>query len=397
MTTPENILTVAILLNLHHEMNKSMQAHFGDEDLTRQERYFFTSVNERIERELAAPYARQLLTLARQASIPLLIQKVSHNLKPGPGPYRDLIHWWQRFTHLRVGTAIDQQPTLALTRARQDDKADAWLYELWIALECIHFLYQHEAVQTGDIVIATDLLQCTFTWQQRRFRLIYNRQLDTTTGYHLDWEHEPASRPDYTIEREKPLEVRHNEELIWREPPVILDAKYYLKGSDPTNTHGPIKKMLGDMTLLGAHTGALFFPRIPEPTDNQHRTRIIRRSGQQYSGQHTTQHISLYHLDPHMPFEIIQQRFRAILDHATEQLPERPQPTCQGHWINPAATDRSQERTVLCPKPHIGNGVFDLVNADTDCLKNPRLCHVIGQFTTPPYLVGSQKISSESL
>ena len=296
MTTPENILTVAILLNLHHEMNKSMQAHFGDEDLTRQERYFFTSVNERIERELAASYARQLLPLARQASIPPLYS-----------------------------------------------------------------------------------------------------QLDTTTGYHLDWEHEPASRPDYTIEREKPLEVRHNEELIWREPPVILDAKYYLKGSDPTNTHGPIKKMLGDMTLLGAHTGALFFPRIPEPTDNQHRTRIIRRSGQQYSGQHTTQHISLYHLDPHMPFEIIQQRFRAILDHATEQLPERPQPTCQGHWINPAATDRSQERTVLCPKPHIGNGVFDLVNADTDCLKNPRLCHVIEQFTTPPYLVGSQKISSENL
>jgi hypothetical protein len=388
MNTPENILTVAILLQLRQEIATNMQTNVEDEELTRPERLFFVSINERSERELAAPYARQLLTLAQQASIPTLIQQVTHTLKPSPSPYRDLIRWWQRFTQLRIGTTKDQH-ALSLKSVRQDEKVDAWLYELWIALECIHLLYQHEAVQSPDVVIATDLLQCTFTWRQRRFRLIYNRQLDTTTGYQLDWEHGPASRPDYTIEREDPLKVCHKGQLIWQEPPVILDAKYYLKGNDPANTHNPIKKMLGDMVLLGAYTGVLFFPRISEPQDDQQPTRIIQRKNLQYNSWGHTQHISLYHLDPSMPFEVMQRRFRAILDYATEQLPERPQPTCQGVWLNSTApgTPKAQtENTVLCPKSHIGDTVFDLVNRHTDCLQNPLLCHVIGQFTTPPYI-----------
>lgn len=73
MNTPENILTVAILLQLRQEIAKNMRTNFEDEELTRQERLFFVSINERSERELAAPYARQLLPLAQQASIPALI------------------------------------------------------------------------------------------------------------------------------------------------------------------------------------------------------------------------------------------------------------------------------------------------------------------------------------
>ena len=84
MNTPENILTVAILLQLRQEIAKNMRTNFEDEELTRQERLFFVSINERSERELAAPYARQLLTLAQQASIPALIQQVAHTLKPSP-------------------------------------------------------------------------------------------------------------------------------------------------------------------------------------------------------------------------------------------------------------------------------------------------------------------------
>lgn len=93
-----------------------------------------------------------------------------------------------------------------------------------------------------------------------------------------------------------------------------------------------------------------------------------------------------------MPFENLQQRLTAILDHATQQLPERAQPRCLGVQLAPDATTTNgaqstqPEKTILCPKPHIGADIFDLVNADTDCLKNPRLCHVIGQYSVPPYL-----------
>jgi hypothetical protein len=130
-----------------------------------------------------------------------------------------------------------------------------------------------------------------------------------------DWEHAPSSRPDYTIERETPLEVRYQGELIWREPAVILDAKYYLSGSDPTLTHGPIKKLLGDMTLLGSHVGALFFPLLAEPEDEQEITRTVRKGERQYQeALASSPQIHLYRLEPAMPLGRLQQRLSAVLD-----------------------------------------------------------------------------------
>src|SRR5207249_1679884 len=43
-----------------------------------------------------------------------------------------------------------------------------------------------------------------------------------------------------------------------------------------------------------------------------------------------------------------------------------------------------QAYNVLCPKPHIGKGIFDLVDRDKHCLKDPHFCHVIGQAILPP-------------
>src|SRR6266849_5319157 len=242
METPENVLTVAILLAYRRELQQAMGELFEDEALGTQEKQVFVSADEQAERELAASYARALLDQARRASIPVLVQQVETHLRPGPNPYRDLIAWWQRFTQFHIGRASEKRAT-ALASTRTDEKTDAWLYELWIVLEFIHLLQEHGAIQPQDMTIATDLLQFTFTWQDRRFGFLYNRQLDTSTTYEPDWEHGPSSRPDYTIERERPLEVRHHDTLVWREPPVVLDAKYYLEGKDPSNTHGPIKKL----------------------------------------------------------------------------------------------------------------------------------------------------------
>jgi len=395
METPENVLTVAILLAYQKELRQVMQENFGDEVLQIQERYVLIGMNERLERELAAPYARLLIPQTRQTSIDTLAQKVSMQLRPGPNAYRDLLAWWRRFTTLRlVRTAEDQASTLATKR--DDEKMNAWLYELWIALECIHLLAQEGEVQAQGLRVATDELQCTFRWQGRTFRFLYNRQLNTMSNFVSDWEHGPSSRPDYTFECEEPLEVRYKGQLIWREPSVILDAKYYLGGSDPANTHGPIKKLLGDMTLLGTKTGMLLFPRLPEPEEG-HVTRTVRRTGKQYiHASASSQQVHLVHLQPDMDTALLQQRLHAILDLAIEQLPERPTPQCQGILLDSqrvhASGSGQLSRPVLCPKAHVGPNVFDLVDADMDCLKNPRLCHIIGQGVMPSFIRPSNSV-----
>jgi hypothetical protein len=399
LDTPENVLTVAILSAYRRELRLARDEGLADEEFSRQERAFLAGVDERAERELAAPYARALLNQARSVSIDALEQEVARHLRPGPSPYRDLLSWWQRFQEFRVGRAAVEQ-ALALASRRSDEKSDAWLYELWIMLEFLHFLHSERCIQPQDLTVVPDHLACVFAWQGRRFRLLYNRQLDTATSFEVGWEHAPASRPDYSIERADPLEIRHQNRLIWRDPPVILDAKYYLEGSDPERTHGPVKKLLGDMALLEAEVGMLFFPRLPEPSGDASITRTIRKSRERYTPQgEATQQVHLYHLEPSMPLSQIQQRLRAVLDLATRHLPERSQPVCEGTWLDPdsvhAGAGALPGHTILCPKRHVGPGITDLVNVDSDCLKNPLLCHVMGQPIVPPFV--SRVMTQEQL
>jgi hypothetical protein len=157
--------------------------------IRRQLSQIFASAEARVQRELAAPYAHALLKQASQIDSDALAQQIAQHLRPGP--YRDLLDWWRRFKQFRVGRA-DEQRALALASRRADEKVDAWLYELWIALEFIHLLAREEAIEPQDFEIVTDLLQCTFIWQQRGFRFLYNRQLDTSTTYVPAWEHGPA-------------------------------------------------------------------------------------------------------------------------------------------------------------------------------------------------------------
>ena len=59
----------------------------------------------------------------------------------------------------------------------------------------------------------------------------------------------------------------------------------------------------------------------------------------------------------------------------------RPIPACQGMWLDPDTINVSAKMltkyNIICPKPHIGEDVFDLVHSEHHCLKDPRLCHVI--------------------
>ena len=389
--TPENTLVVAILLAFRSEITGAIYDPRADEALADDERQTLVGYDERAERELAAAYARALLPAARKAEVGALIGHVTARLRPGPNPYRDLIVWWQRFQSLRVGRSAAER-VVALSSQRDDEKTDAWLYELWIALEFMHLLQQHEAITADDTSIATDTLQFSFVWNGRRFRFRYNRQFESTGNAGIGWEHGPASRPDYTIEREIPLDVHYNNLLIWREPPVVLDAKYYLRGHDPARTHDPIKKVFGDMLLLGAQHGGLFFPILPKPPEDGAHTRVVRRQEQRHhGGMGIAPEMRLYQFAPDIPYDQLAPRLRAVLDYAVGQLPERPAVACHGVWLDAESINASRTSepvgTILCPKPHIGQGVYDLVQIDQHCLKDPRLCHIIGQAIIPPIVV----------
>lgn len=92
-----------------------------------------------------------------------------------------------------------------------------------------------------------------------------------------------------------------------------------------------------------------------------------------------------------MPLEQVQQRLRTVLNLVSQHLPENSQPICEGVWLDPdtvhAGKGSLPSRTILCLKRHIGPDVADLVNVDTDCLKNPLLCHIMDQPIVPPFVV----------
>lgn len=385
--TSENLLTVAVLLAYRDLTRRLLTEALADEALSSEERLALSQADEQAERELAAAYARALIPAARERDLTTLAAQVEARLRPGPNPYRDLLDWWRRFSRFAVGRgAAHRGATLAA--ARQDEKAEAWLYELWIMLELLHLL-DGAGGSPPQVEVRRDTLDAAFTWGGQSLRLTYNRQADETTGERHGWQHGPGVRPDYTIRRAEALRVEHNGALIWQEPPIVLDAKYYRSGSDPERTHGPIKKLLGDMALMGAQQCVLFFPALA----GKQMTRVVRRAEQRHHGGIVVPHeLRLYRLDPLMSVEQLQEWLRSILSRCVAALADRPATiACHGAWID--ADSLNVGRTlptsrVLCPKPHIGPGVVDLVDP-ADCLRNSRVCHVIGQPIVPPVVLRS--------
>lgn len=395
LRTPENLLTVAILQTTQQDVQQAISDTFEDEELNHVENFALASILERIERELGGSHLQMLRNEAGREPVQYLAQQVKQALHPGQSSYRDLVHWWERFASFRVGRGNEaEQATHVLTSERNDEKTAAWLYELWIALEYLHLFQEQAAVQEQEIQIVTDRLQYLFSWEGRRFRFTYNRQLSSLTDYEASWEHGPATRPDYIIEREHPLKVPAEGPLIWREPPVVLDAKYYLTGQEPASTHEPIKKLLGDMTLQEAQVGILFFPRIAEPEGERQITRTLQRRSERYAPEQESRRIHLYRLHPTMTTTEVQQRLRAVLEIVITNLPERAEPACHGMCLDNDSHNASRntggvtaEQRAVCHKPHIGPDIFDIVRIEQDCLKNPRVCHVIGQPIVPPYVM----------
>ena len=169
-------------------------------------------------------------------------------------------------------------------------------------------------------------------------------------------------------------------------------GSYATDSNASTSLGDSIQKILGSMQLRSAHSGALFFPLLPDPVADKQFTSVVKRDGKVYTNGATKDtNIHLYKITPDMPNSQLQEWLSAVIQHAMNCLPEREKPACHGVILDAdsvnANRDSLQTYNVLCPKPHIGKNVFDLVDRDKHCLKDPHLCHVIGQPILSPFVI----------
>jgi hypothetical protein len=284
---------------------------------------------------------------------------------------------------LQIGSAATTPRLSLLSSHIRNEQMDLWLYELWIALELISFLQKQNALVPDTLTTIMDHLTFTFTWNNRHYRFRYQRRGLTGAEITHHWEQIPALQSSYLIERDNPLIVEYKGKRNWQEPPVVVDVAY-------TATSGEaMQRLLGNMTVQATAIGFLISPYGADPPMDMQRSGEAHYQQQMYSNRVQETHIELYKIMPDMPLVQLQERLQAILHQVIANLPERPQPLCCGVVLDKDSSNASGRMLqngydVLCPKPHIGPNVYDLVSRERHCLQDPRLCHVIGQAIITP-------------
>lgn len=397
LAIPENLLVVAILLEYQQTVQDVLRTESQQETLNEQELQALRGMEEQIERELAAPYAQALREAASHVEIDSLLEQVIPRLKPGANPYRDLISWWENFRDLHIGRTLAQRH-LTLANNRNNEQIAGWLYELWIALEILDLLHDAHLIVPETVAIESERLQCLFTWNERRVRFRYQRQLAPTANGGSGWQGTGTPISSYAIEREVPEKIEAAEKLIWQEPPIMLSASYVGEQRESTMTQQAIQQLLGGMQLAGTHNGSLFSPALPEPPEGRQWSELVQPDGKMYTEQATARtSLLLYKITPDMGRDLLRSRLRAALNDAVEAIPEQRKPACYGILLDTDSVNASRRTVhsgnVLCPKPHLGPGVFDLVDDRLHCLKDPHLCHVYGQPITPPFVIRVETLS----
>lgn len=391
LASPENMLVAAILLGYQHVLQTTLQEDLADEALSAQERQTLIQAEERIEREIVAFHTLQ--DQVRHVDIERIVEQVAVHLRPGLNPYRDLITWREQFHHQHIHQVAETSRSI-FPRRRPDEQQDTWLYELWLTLELLHMLWQRLAIDPESLHLATDEINFLFTWRDRRFRLSYQRRADSVQGDLAGWEHAPVVSATYRIEREQPLRVVQEGMLIWREPPFLVSVYYLSPETRMPHVRYPLNELLGDMNLLGASHGMLCLPYLPAGEDEQTYQRTMQPNPQMYqSSAMRDAHITLCALPPDIEQATLQHRLEQLLEQASQYLPERVPVACHGIQLDSETVNATRTAlspyTTLCPKPHIGPSVFDLVNEKEHCLKDARLCHAIGQPIIPPFVIRS--------
>ena len=408
--TPTNLLTVATLLEYGSAVRRLLLSDtvaLGAESL----RHPLTVIVERCERALAFPQFAGIRTAAQayldgaHGGVEALEARVAAGGQPGgSSAYDDLLAWRRRYRALDLLRRRPADAPADLLGA--DPRRDNRLYQLWILFEVADLLIRRGLLDAGTHLPAV----LRFRWGEgetmRHYELRHDQGIREQPTV---WRSEPADarvpgvRPDYHLRRCDPpmTEVYASNQMIWREPGVIWDAKYYRERDRNHAPSGPVKRMLADLALTGETRGSLLFAflRADESDDAAlpdgvpalvQRLQPARAAAPSLDPR---LRVDVIALGPDLPSAEIQRALVQLLDHAHADLREPVVPVCQGVFLDSvsvteqgALSDRwgtplhgRPDDLLVCPKPHLGPWRVDLVSRAMHCCQDERLCHIVGQ------------------
>lgn len=244
--TPENLLTVATLL----EYRAAAQDLLWEEERVARAaalRHPLHELVERCERELAFPQFAGIRTRAQrivegdEGGVAELERRVREWLIPGSNSaYQDLLTWRARLAALRLLRRDEpaHDETLGADLAR-----DNYLYQVWIFYELADLLAAPDIARLEHLDPTPGQMILRFRWGEGSDVRRYELRHDQSVPHAPDgWEVEPhrrsavpGVRPDFYLWRidPPPEQVDHNGVLIWREPGIVWDAKYYRERESP--------------------------------------------------------------------------------------------------------------------------------------------------------------------
>ncbi len=408
--TPANLLTVATLLEYRADVRRLLLSDtvaMGAESL----RHPLTVIVDRCERELAFPQFAGIRTAAQacldgaDGGMEALEARVAADGIPGgSSAYDDLLDWRRRYRDLNL---LRRRPSDAPADVLGvNPRHDNMLYQLWILFEL------------ADLVIRRGLLDAgtrlpwvlRFRWgegdTQHHYELRHNQGIIEQPKV---WRAEPNSarvpgvRPDYHLRRLDPpmSEVQADGKIIWREPGVVWDAKYYRERDRNHAPSEPLKRMLADLALTGETRGSLLFAflRADESADAALAdgaavlVQRLRPAVDAAPSLDPALRLDVAALCPDRPSEETQRALAHLLDQAHADMREPVVPACHGVFLDRVSVDEQTEMIdrwgtpmrghtddmLICPKRHIGLWRVDLVSRATHCCQDSRLCHIVGQ------------------
>ncbi len=414
--TPENILTVATLLQYREAVQQVLDAEIVRDD-AHAFRHPLNEIVDACTRELAFPQFASLLSEAdnvvtgyANTSVEDVEHAVADHLVPGRNTaYDDLLTWRRKLAALQL---LDRSTEQALEPALGAEPShDNYLYQLWLFYEMGDLLQRQGRLASWNYAN----MMLTFSWGEGTDQRMYSMQHDRSIPGHLKyWQQAPGVRPDFYIARLDPQIVKDLDgTILWREPGYVLDAKYYKPRTSPNAPSSPVKRMVADLHLTGERQGALLFAfQYDAITDNHvtddelepdvatqaqrqeplYQIRPIKERSQPITPDVT---IDVWRIEPAPAEDIapLQKTLVAILDRAHIALLNRVEALCRGVFLDalsvveqPLLVDRAginlvdeADELLLCPKPHVGAWRVDIVSRQRHCLQDPSVCHIIAR------------------
>ena len=406
--TPENLLTVVTLLEYH----AAVQRLLWDEQMTAASaalRHPLNELSERCERELAFPQfagitgqAQQILAGADGGPEGLEHQVHERAIPGGNSAYEDLLAWRARLRALRLLRRSQTTPDEVLGA---DPERDNYLYQVWIFYELADLLRAQGRLDHVDSRQGQMALR--FRWG--------NHDADDAGACHYELRHDqgvpipparwgaeplrryavPGVRPDFYLWRVDPplVRVEHQHALVWREPGVVWDAKYYRERERASAPSSPVKRMIADLALLGESHGTLLFAFLAGDGATTSAGTVGYRLSPADRDQSIVpdQQVVIQPLCPDTDLQGVQRTLTALLDDAHRRMGAPRVPRCHGMFLDPLSltehpdlrgrdgTTLTPDDLLVCPKPHIGPWRVDLVRRAEHCCRDGRLCHIISQ------------------